>query len=294
MKNKMTLPPIRSLAIAGAFAAFSFASAAQVHADGAVQPYSLVNAHTAGVLPAAHFDVGFRVYASRGWYGTGLITGAHVGLTKRLNLGLSYGGEGIIGYSSHVRWNHLPGMMLKYRLFEEKFVTPALALGFDNQGYGGLAGEGEYGYDGYIYKSPGFFVALSKSYIMLGAAQIGFHGTFNYSLEGARDVAWPNAVGGIDIGVNDELLFFAEYDFAFNDITGAGNKKYSWNPFRGFLNLGLRWALTQNFHIEFDALDIFENKTRMVRRPTVEDPQNYEREAIGWGRELKVVYIAEF
>jgi hypothetical protein len=288
--------PLRSFATTGILAVSLLVAAAapQARASGTVLPYRLVNAHTAGVLPEGFFDIDFRIYASRGGYGTGLITGAHVGITKRLSIGLSYGGEGIVGYSDRVRWNDLPGVMLKYRLFEEKFVTPALVLGFDNQGYGGPAGAAEYGYDGYIYKSPGFFVSLSKSYIMLNTAQIGFHGTVNYSLEGMDDVSWPSAAGGIDIGINDELLFFAEYDFALNDITGAGNKKHYWHPHKGFLNLGIRWAFTENFHIEFDAIDILENKTRRVPRPTVADPQNHERVAIGWGRELKVAYISKF
>jgi hypothetical protein len=277
-------------------AAFVFAASALLCA-GQVQPSRLVDTHTAGILPKAHFDVSFRVYASPDWNGCGLLPGVNVGLTNRLNIGLAYGGEGIIGYSSHVRWNELPGVLVKYRLFEEGIVAPALSLGFDNQGYGGLAGEALYGYDGYIYKSPGFFITLSKNYIMFGAVQIGFHGAVNYSLEEAKEVTWPNAAGGVDIGINDELAFIAEYNFALNDITGPGNDKNYGLPHRGFLNLGLRWAFTENFHIEFDAKDIFENKTRVVHRPDFSKKPpvvTADRVPIGWSRELKVVYISDF
>jgi hypothetical protein len=189
-----------------------------------------------------------------------------------------------------VRWNELPGILVKYRLFEEGVVNPALSLGFDNQGYGGLASEALYGYKGYIYKSPGFFIGISKNYIMFGSVQVGFHGTVNYSLEGLKDITWPNAVGGLDISINDELMLVAEYDFALNDITGPGNVKNYGLPHRGFLNLGLRWAFTEHFHIEFDAVDILENKTRLTPLPLL--PTN--RAPIGWSRELKVVYISSF
>jgi hypothetical protein len=252
----------------------------------------LVNTHTAGILPKASFDVDFRIYAPPppDGHGSGLLAGLNVGLTNRLNIGLAYGGEGIIGYSHRVWWNGLPGILVKYRLFEERFLTPALAVGFDNQGYGGQAREVWYGYDGYVYKSPGFFIALSKNYIMLRAVQIGLHGTVNYSLEELGDVTWPNLAGGIDIGINDELTLVTEYNLAFDDVTGSGNDTYYALPHRGILNIGLRWAFTENFLIEFDMADILENKTR--RAPTLLNPNR--RTPIGWSRELKVAYISRF
>ncbi len=270
-----------------------FAASSLLYASGPFQPSRLVNMPTAGVLPRASFDVNFRVYAPppADGYGSGLLSGVNVGLTNRFNIGLAYGGEGILGYSNHVRWNKFPGVLVKYRLIEEGVAAPALALGFDNQGYGGSAWKGGYGYDGYIYKSPGFFAALSKNYLMFAKVQIGFHGAVNYSLEEMDNVTWPNAAGGIDIGINEELMFVAEYDFALNDVTGAGNDKNYGLPHRGFLNLGLRWAFTENFHIEFDMQDILENKTRGAISNT---GALINRKPIGWSRELKVAYISRF
>jgi hypothetical protein len=258
----------------------------------------LINVHTAGILPRASFDVNFRAYASPDGYGSGLLAGVNVGLSDRFNIGIAYGGEGILGYSTDVQWNKLPGVLVKYRLIEEGVAIPALAVGFDNQGYGGHARAALYGYDGYVYKSPGFFLALSKNYLMLKTVQIGFHGTGSYSLEEAPDVSWPNAAGGIDIGINEELVFIAEYDFALNDITGGGNDKNYGLPHRGFLNLGLRWTFTENFHIEFDMQDVLENKTRrvFVPAPTPQNPGNVDvvRVPVHWSRELKVAYISRF
>jgi hypothetical protein len=298
LDNKADIAPNRVktsyLRRAAVSVAAVLAASTLLHASGPFQPVRLVNVHTAGVLPKASFDVDFRVYAPPDGYGSGLLSGVGVGLTNRLNIGLAFGGEGILGYSDRVRWNNLPGVLVKYRLFEEGVVAPALAVGFDNQGYGGLAWEGGYGYDGYIYKSPGFFAALSKNYLMLGNVQIGFHGTVSYSLEEADDVTWPNAAGGIDIGINEELMFIAEYDFALNDVTGGGKGNKYGLPHRGFLNLGLRWAFTENFHIEFDMQDILENKTRRVFAPAPQEPDKWVREPIRWSRELKVAYISSF
>jgi hypothetical protein len=257
-----------------------------------VQPYKLVDGHTAGVLGKGYYDLDFRIYSSIGGYGTGLISGFRVGVTPRLSLGLSYGGEGLIGYSDRVRRNAYPGVMVKYRLFEEKYVAPALTLGFDNQGYGGPAGVALFGYDGYVFKSPGFFLALSKNYLMFSSVQLGFHGVVNYSLEERDAVKWPNALAGMDIGINDELALFVEYDLALNDVSGdeyKGDICYT-HPLRGYLNVGLRWAFTPNFHIEFDVKDIFEHK--MYRAPTFTDRDR--RLPIGWSRELKIMYLANF
>jgi hypothetical protein len=216
-----------------------------------------------------------------------MITGLHVGITDRFAIGLSYGGEGIIGRADRVRWHEFPGVFVKYRILEERYVSPALSIGFDNQGYGGIAGEWEFGYKGYIYKSPGFFVALSKNYLMFKTVQIGFHGAANYSLEGAGDVSWPNAVGGIDIGINEELAIVFEYNFAFNDITGPDADGKYFRPFHGIFNIGLRWAFSPNFHVEFDIKDVMENKMRR-RPPPIDEVRN------GWARELKIVYITGF
>jgi len=275
-----------ALSVVFVFAMFSF-----LHASDLFQPYRMVNAHTAGVLPKASFDVDFHVYSSPDWPGGGLLPGARVGLGDRFNIGVAYGGDGIVGYSPRVRWNNLPGVLIKYRVVEEGIAAPALAVGFDNQGYGGTADVFRYGYDGYVYKSPGFFAAISKNYLMLKAVQIGFHGTINYSLEEAEEVKWANLTLGSDIGINNDIAFFFEYDFAFNDVTGADNGNHYYAlPHNGFLNIGLRWVFTENFYVEFDMLDILENKTR--RRYV--SLNKWVGEPIGWGRELKVAYITKF
>jgi hypothetical protein len=264
---------------------------AGARAQNMLQPYKLINGPTAGVLAKGTYDLEFIFYpAGDSSYASGMITGIPVGVTDRFSLGLSYGGEGVIGRGGRARGNPLPGVYVKYRLFEERYATPALSFGFDNQGYGGIADEAQFGYSGYIYKSPGFFAAASKNYLLFNTVQIGFHIAANYSLEGLEDVAWPDAVGGVDIGINEELAIIFEYDCALNDITGNQDDFSWWNPIYGFFNIGLRWAFTPNFHMELGVKDIFENKMRFRPSP----PFPGDRTPNGWTRELKIVYIAGF
>ncbi|KMQ49964.1 hypothetical protein CHISP_3110 [Chitinispirillum alkaliphilum] len=253
------------------------ASLILVHAE-MIQPRRLVDSHTAGVLPRGYFDFEVRFYSANPNYGSGLLLGLSAGLTDRLDIGIMYGGEGLIGRGKHVNFNPYPGAHIKYRLFEEGFLSPALAIGFDNQGYGGQVDADEFHYSGYVYKSPGVFMAVSKNFLMLHLIQLGFHGSLNYSFEERENVRWPNLIFGVDMGLNEELAIVAEYDLALND---KGRRGDYFKPHRGYLNLGLRWAFTPSFYIEFDAKDILQNK-------------GFDGEKLGWGREMKIVYYSHF
>ena len=264
------------------FCIFILLVSSLLSAQESLQPRKLVDAHTAGVLPKSYYDLECRFYpAGNSRYESGMMMGLNVGITDRFTVGLSYGGEGIIGRRNNIRWNEQPGVLVKYRLIDESIVIPALTFGYDHQGHGGAATRGDFGYDGYIYKSPGFFAAMSKNYIMLSIVQIGMHAAANYSLEGRDSVSWPNIMTGVDIIINDELTLVAEYDFAFNDKTGSKREYYS----TGFFNMGIRWAFSENFQLEFDVKDIFEKKMR--------GPEDAKRKN-GWTRELKVLHHSKF
>ena len=75
---------------------------------------------------------------------------------RRLSIGLSFGGEGIIG-DGKVDWYPRVEAAVRYRFIEESTALPALTLGYETQGYGRFAG------DRYQVKSKGVFFALSKN-----------------------------------------------------------------------------------------------------------------------------------
>lgn len=245
-----------------------------------IQPRRLIDAHTAGILPRAHFDFETRIYPSGedDISGCGLLMSITVGITDRLTIGVSYGGDGIVG-RGRVRGNPYPGALIKYRLFEETNFIPGVAIGYDHQGYGGIE---PVNYTGYVYKSQGLFCALSKNYLIFKKIQLGLHGAINFTWEDIKNVKWPNCYVGMDIGLNEELAVAFEYDCALNQ-KDRGTGHYT-NPLKGIFNIGIRWAFMPSFYIEFDAKDIFLQK--------LADYVTEER--MGWSRELKIVYVTSF
>jgi hypothetical protein len=250
----------------------------------------LVDAHTAGVLPKGFLAIESRLYEGRN---TGFMAGVSVGVTDRFSIGLGYGAEGIVGRGWDPQYNPFPGCMIKYRLYDETFLLPGIAAGFDYQGYGGVTSNGEggynpWGYTGYIYKSEGFFVAASKSYLLLKTIEFGFHGGVNWSLEEIWKVKWPNAGIGFDLGLSSAFSFAVEYDFGLNtrDPHRGDDDPYA-KPWEGYLHAGARWNLTRNFAVELDVRDILEHRKYLA------DFNNLQSERVlGWSREIKVVYMA--
>jgi hypothetical protein len=251
-----------------------------------LQPRRLIDAHTAGILPKAYYDFEFRIYPAGDQHlvGSGLLAAISVGITDRLNIGLSYGGDGLVGRGRGVRPNPYPGGLIKYRIFDENYFLPAFAIGYEHQGYGGI--EPNVKYDGFVYKSQGFFIAMSKNYLFFNTVQFGLHGAVNFSLEDVQKVHWPNGYAGLDLGLNNELAISVEYDLALNQLDKPDSSNTFLNPLKGIFNLGARWAFTDQFYIEFDAKDVLENK--------VVHMENGGLKRLGWSRELKLVYVNHF
>jgi hypothetical protein len=158
-----------------------------------------------------------------------------------------------------------------------------VALGYDHQGHGGIADTAAFLYKGYIFKSPGFFIALSKNYLLFNRVQFGLHGMVNYSMEDFRKVHWPNLIAGLDIGINEELSVVFEYNFGFNTLDRRpGVQPLYARPSEGYLNAGIRWAFSPSFYIEFDARDLLERRRTKYGR------------MVSWTREIKLVFFSEF
>jgi len=148
---------------------------------------------------------------------------------------------------------------------------PALAIGFNSQGYHGYLS----GVDRYELKSTGFYAVLSKNYQFLG--NLGLHAGINYSLETGDGDDDPNLFFGIDKALGDEISLMVEYDTALND-NNSNDPDLVARHGRGYLNAGLRWTFADQFHIEFDVNNLLRNKRTV---DTV-------------SREIKVVYIEYF
>ncbi|MEW6196852.1 MAG: YjbH domain-containing protein [Bacteroidota bacterium] len=204
---------------------------------------NLIDMPTAGILKKGNVGVSTDVMP----FGV-LVSKIEVGVYDNVSFGISYGGANIIG-SGKIDLYDLPGVNIRVRIWNEDQILPAFTLGFDSQGKGLYNDE----YERYQIKSPGFFIAASKNFEIIGF--LSLHGVINYSLE--RDDADKDLnIGiGFEKTLGAQVSFIGEYDFAINDNTG--NSLGSGN---GFLNFGLRFSIGDGFTIGLNLRDLLDNK----------------------------------
>ena len=226
-----------------------------------IETQDLVECPTAGLLPRGSFALDLRMFSEGG-----LLAGVDVGLTDTFLVGLCFGGTQIIGDSTVV-WNPTVGVAVKIRLFDESQLYPAVAVGFDSQGFGKYDKERER----YTTKSKGFYLALSKGYSFLGTC--GLHAGVNYSLEKGDEDKDISGYFGFDKHLGPDFVVVAEYDLARND-----NGENALGSGEGYLNAGLRWTFASRLNLELDVKDLLRNAKGSIRP----------------NRELRVVYLEYF
>ncbi len=171
----------------------------------------------------------------------GVLAGIYVGITDNFSIGVSYGGDHIIGYGD-VQGYKNPGVAVRFRLIEETLVYPAFALGFSSQGHGPQIESR------YRIKSKGFYGVVSKNFDLIG--NLSFHGGINYSLERSDGCKNPNVFLGLEKSFTPLYSFLADYDFAFNE----GIDAYKEN---GYLNVALKGYFAPHISIEFAVRNLF-------------------------------------
>ena len=178
-----------------------------------------------------------------------------IGLTNRLAIGVSYGGNNVIGTES-ISWNPRVEFTLKYRLWDERYNFPAISVGFSSVGWGNYFGDDsdEPDYKRYLIKSRGFFAVMSKSTSFLGGTLVNLG--MNYSVEGDEEEKSRgfDLFVGLEKNINEELILMGEYDFALND-----NGKDCIGDGKGYFNLGLRWIFAPELTIDIQVINIFAN-----------------------------------
>ena len=214
------------------------------------EPRWLIEAPTAGVMPHKQTVTDLRFSE-----GNSLLVEIELGLWERALVSLSFGGQDLFG-SQSTNWNPDPGVSARIRILNETKTRPALAIGFRSQGFGR--------YDDrlgrYESKSLGLYFVFSRNY-RHPTGQGGVHFGLNRSLEDDDgDRSLTGFLGG-DLEFVGKLAFLAEYHFAFNDDDGQALGRG-----RGYLNVGIRWMVSDRLAIEFDLKDVLENNVR-VKRP---------------------------
>ncbi len=209
---------------------------------GKLEPRSLVDVPTAGMIPKGTFSLDVDFY-----HEGGVLLGVSLGIFDRLSLGVSYGGSRLIGGETPVM-NEVPGMNVKIRVIEESFVLPAIALGFDSQGKDGYLKDR----DRYAIKSHGFYAVASKNYAFIGF--LSLHGGINYSLERSDGDEDINVFAGVEKTVGPVASLVLEYNLASNDSNAKAVGRG-----RGYLNAGLRWSIGGGLTLGVNLKDLAKN-----------------------------------
>ena len=235
-------------------------------------PRWLVDLPTAGTLPRGYYDIGVRIFP-----GGGSIVNTDIGLSNRLMIGISYGGDAILS-NVDPKWNPSIEFNLKFRLVDELEYFPGVSVGFSSQGNGSFIES----YDRYTFKSRGFYLVASRSFYFYQWTA-GWHFGMNFTQENNFDKEDDiNFFAGFDATFKYNLALISEYDLALNDDRATLPDGVSANEAggkgRGYLNLGVKWLFTDNLELEAIAKDIFVNR----------------RDAETITREIRINYIDKF
>ena len=224
------------------------------------EPMRLVDSPTAGLIDKGRYGIGLRLFPDGGMMGR-----INAGVLKRLGIGISFGGEKVIGDRS-IDWYPRVEVAIRYRLIEENRALPGIIVGYETQGFG------RHLKDRYQIKSKGVFAAASKNYLS-AFGQFGVHGGLNMSREDRDEDGDLSAWFGVDKYINEDLSLVAEWDLGLNDNTtnslGTGD---------GYLNAGARLSLAPELVIAFYVKNLAGNG--------LDEPNP--------SRELAVLYTEEF
>ncbi len=209
--------------------------------EATAEPRFVVDMPTAGVLSRLHHSVGVYAFPDGG-----VMMEWSIAPFNEFNVGISYGGSGVIG-AGIPDWQPWPGLHAKYRILSETLDFPAITVGFSSQGRGAHLDE----LDKFETQSPGLFAVASKSFEFLG--RLDLHGGVNYAFEGASGDRAPNIYIGLEKSVGNIFSAAIEYNATFMENLGQTMRH------RGLLNASVRCSIGKGFTLEFQARDLLTN-----------------------------------
>ena len=249
-------------------------------------PLNLVSIPTAGKLPRGSFTLESLIIKNGG-----IVPRLSVGFTDNFTVGVSYGVQNLIGDTKPSINKTTPEVQIKYRIFDESEKMPALVYGLDTQGRGefhkqesilSISGKSDSTrtLNRYDQKAWGMYIVFSKNWNLMG--NLGMHAGLSKSLsendDGDKDL---NVFFGFDKELNRSFSLLVEYDAALNDNLTEDDydaiKKITFGRGKGYLNAGVRWAISSNLMLEVNFNDI-----------------NQNTEAEYTNREIKVMYSESF
>ncbi|MBI4051108.1 MAG: hypothetical protein HY400_01235 [Elusimicrobia bacterium] len=222
------------------FCVFAFAGASQAQEERKTtltsgmefEPYiDLIDIPTAGSV-----DYGGFASRTRFFSGGGVLTYLSFGVFQRLNLGASLNADRLIGSSSPINFSR-PEIQVKLRFYDGDRYLPALAIGYDGQGY-------------FYDRNSKRYMERSRGLYVVGSLELGLPGLLVHPGLNISDFDTDDIFGfvGASWTIQDKVSLLAEYD----NIRNTGDSR---------LNAGLRIHVTPFFNLDFAVREIGKGKT---------------------------------
>ena len=203
---------------------------------------NIVDMPTAGVLPRGAMSA-YALFFTQG----GVMVFLDAAPFENFNFGLSFSGINVLG-EGPVEFQKLPGINIKWRLIDETLVTPAILIGFTNQGRGRYYKS----YERFQTLFPGVYGAVSKNFRwFLGSFSL--HGGVNYSWEQPSGQYYTNVFAGFEHSLGGNGSVQVELNPNFADTDGKIMVTNS------LLNAALRLSITKGLTLELIFRDLMNN-----------------------------------
>ncbi len=212
---------------------------------GLLRSSNLVDSPTATVLGHGRYRIECRLM-----HGGSLVAGTSVGIRDRLEVGVSWGMQGLLG-RGEVEFNDRTALSLRLLLVEE-MELPALVLGFDNQGYGAW----DEGLERYERKSKGFFLAATRNWYGPLGTDVATTGGINLSGENT-DESSLDFFAGLEQDFDGQFALILDFAAGLDDRRDEQPTRYGRGV--GWLDLGMRWNAIGGVQFKFFLRDLLSN-----------------------------------
>ncbi|MDD5687160.1 MAG: hypothetical protein PHE88_04925 [Elusimicrobia bacterium] len=193
------------------------------------KPSEIIDIQTAEVVEYSNYELSFRMYGSGG-----VLSRMVFGVFKPINIGMSWDINHLIGAGSTKVDTMPPAIFFKARVYSGGLMIPAIAIGYDGQGYGNFNKD----IDKYQYREKGVYLALTREFLVPGFETTFGCNIYDFDKEGVFGFV------GVNYGVENKLLLLGEYD---NIRSTPGNRA----------NLGIKLLITNNVDVELAGRNLF-------------------------------------
>lgn len=191
---------------------------------------SLIDIPTAGVIDYANFELKTRFYNDGGF-----LNYMNIGvINNRLNLGASFMIDRLIGSKTPVKMVK-PEMQIKFRFYDGGYYIPALAVGYDGQGFYYDKGSKKF-----MQKGKGLYFVGSREFVS------NLMGHFGFNIPDF-DEGYLYGFFGINYFVDDKINLRLEYDNFFH------------SDYNSRLNFGIGINITPSFILDIALRNIGTN-----------------------------------